>query len=119
MSKKNDNGRVEKLADENRKLKSQLENLRKENRKLKSDNRTLNTAWRKSEEFVRDVTEGRSVLEIIKDAANGGRLKKFESKCSKCKSNNIGILKYSNFRIVVCHDCDFKERIDGSEDDSN
>lgn len=117
MSKAEDNPKLWKLNEEIRKLKHQNENLRKENRKLKSENKTLEAAWRKSEEFVRDVTVGRSVLEIIKDV-NNGKLRKLENKCGKCKSNNISILRYANFRIIVCQDCKFKEKIDGENEPS-
>lgn len=117
MAKKSPAEKVERVYEENRKLKAQVKNLQDENRKLKSKNRTLDRAWKKTESYLEVVTEGRSVLEIVKDVAAGKKLGKLESSCSKCKSTKVSILPYKNFRLVVCSErnCKFKEKIDGTE----
>lgn len=105
-----------KLQEENRKLKEQLNHAKNENHKLKTENKTIHAAWRKTEEFLKNVTDGRSVEEIIKDVNGGKGLRKLETACSSCKSTNISISKFSNFRIIVCADCAHKEKVDESKE---
>ena len=117
MAKRNAPEKIERVHEENRKLKTQIESLKEQVRKLKSQKKTLDAAWRKTENYLSEVTDGRSVEEIVKNVAKGKKLPKLESSCSKCKSNKISILPFKNFRVVVCEErnCKYKEKIDGTE----
>lgn len=103
--------KVERLHEMIRKYKTQVDNLKNQNRKLKSQLKTSEAAWTKTEKFLENVSEGRSLEEMIRDANSEAGFSKQEESCRKCKKNHIGILKYTNFRIIVCHDCGFKEKI--------
>ena len=103
--------KVERLHELIRKYKTQVDTLKRENKKLKSQIKTLDSAWTKTEKFLENVSEGRSLEEMIKDADSQSGLSKLEDSCRKCKKNNVGVLKYSNFRVVVCYECTFKEKI--------
>lgn len=65
FSKKNDNG-DESLHDKIRSLKSQIKKLMKENRELKSKNDTLEGAWRKTEDFLSEITDDVPLDELLK-----------------------------------------------------
>lgn len=107
------------MYDQVSKLKAQLETAQTENKKLKHENKTMRMAWRKSEHFLKDVTDGRSVEEMI-HAADIGRLPKLESSCSKCQSPDISVIKFGNFRIVKCSAlaCGHKEKINEPKQES-
>lgn len=61
IKKDNDN-----LKETIRKLKAQISNLEKMNRQLQSENGTLREAWRKTEDFLKDVTNGVPLEEVLK-----------------------------------------------------
>lgn len=103
--------KVERLHELIRKYKTQVDNLKRENKKLKSNLKTANMAWNQTEKFLENVSEGRSLEEMIRDANSESGFTKIEDSCKKCKKNNVSLLKYANFRIVICYDCQFKEKI--------
>lgn len=103
--------KVERLHEIIRKYKVQVENLKTQNRKLKSQLKTAETAWTRTEKFLENVSEGRSLEEMIKDANSVNGFSKESDSCRKCKKSDICILKYQNFRVIVCAGCGFKEKI--------
>lgn len=102
--------KTERLQEIVRKQKTQIENLKNENRKLKSQIKTLNSAWSKTEVFLENISDGRSLENMLKDA-EAGMLSKHEASCRQCKGKDVGMLDYANFRIVVCNKCGFKAKI--------
>jgi predicted nuclease with TOPRIM domain len=55
----------EELQEQIQKLKSRLRKVQKENRMLKEELTTLRSAWEKTEAFLRDVTEGVPLEELL------------------------------------------------------
>lgn len=111
MKYKNKESELSKLEAENKRLRTQLNSYKKEVKKLRSELRTSEKAWGETEDFLKNVTEGRSLKEVILDASSG-KLKKLENGCQKCKSGDIKILKYDSFRIIVCNSCGYKNKIE-------
>jgi recombination DNA repair RAD52 pathway protein len=103
--------KTERLQEIIRKQKTQIENLKNENRKLKSQIKTLNGAWDKTEKFLENISEGKSLEQMIADADSSDGFKKKESNCRQCKSKDVGTLDYANFRIIVCNKCGHKAKI--------
>jgi len=103
---------VEKLEAENKRLRTQVNSYKKEVKKLRSEIKTTEKAWNETEDFLKNITAGRSLKEVIKDAGSGSGLRKLENGCKNCQSSDITILKYPSFRIVVCSTCGFKHKIE-------
>jgi predicted RNase H-like nuclease (RuvC/YqgF family) len=113
---KKHNPELDKLESENRKLRTQLNNSKKEIKRLKSELKSYDAAWKETDVFLKNVMDGRPLKEVIRDVNDGKGLKKLETECNRCKSPNLNILKYSNFRIAVCLECKHKEKIDEKYD---
>lgn len=112
MKKRNSENSMERLAEENKKLRAQVNSYKKEIKKLRSELKTSAKAWDETEDFLKNVTEGRSLKEVIKDVNLGKGLRKLDNSCVKCKSSNISTMKYPSFRILVCADCEHKQKIE-------
>jgi archaellum component FlaC len=103
---------VERLEAENKRLRTQVNSYKKEVKKLRSEIKTTEKAWGETEDFLKNITAGRSLKEVIKDAASGNGLKKLENVCRNCQSPDVAILKYPSFRILVCAKCGLKLKIE-------
>lgn len=100
------------------KLRSQVENLTLENKKLKSENKTYKKAWRSTECFLQDISDGRSVEEMI-SAATKGKMFKESLGCSKCSASTT-TLKLGHVTILNCSNknCNHKECVNESSQEN-
>lgn len=68
------------LKDTIKKLKDEIKDLKNENTKLMQENKTLKKAWKKTEEFLHDVTDEYTLEELIKNAGQPKKLAKERTK---------------------------------------
>jgi len=111
MKHKNKDDQIEKILEENRRLKTQLNNCKKEIKKLKSELRTSDKAWNQTEGFLKNVTEGRSLKEVIRDVNLGEGLSTLNNYCNKCGSITTTV-KFSSFRVLICPSCKSRQKIE-------
>lgn len=102
---------IEEAMDKNTKLMRMIKNLEKDNKQLRSKNHTLNSAWNQTECFLEDITEGRSLKEVI-NAANEGKLKKVRRECPRCLGKKLKKIQFNTFHVLVCEDCKYREKVD-------
>ena len=105
---------IEEAMDKNNKLIRKVKSLEKENKKLRTKNHTLNRAWDETESFLEDVTEGKSLKEIIENV-NEGKLKRVRKECPKCGGRKVKKIQFSGFHVVVCEDCKYREKVNEKE----
>jgi predicted nuclease with TOPRIM domain len=119
------------LRDTNRKLKSQIKHLNKTIKQLESENQTLQRAFNKSVDFLKNKSSQKSLEEVFcevesfehKETRKGREKEKenkeqenvFEQKkscpeCGNTENNGFGTTKFSNFEVHWCS-CGYKTRV--------
>lgn len=98
----------DKLKDTNEKLKAQVRKLTKENSKLKSEIRTLESAWGKTSNYLRDITEDKSLSSLIKDAEYDRPFKK-DDECPMCHTT-VKPIVMPTFVFFSCAKCGFRKK---------
>ena len=94
-----------------RKLKTIIKNREKTIKKLKSEIKTMELAWKKTEIYLEEVTEGRPLSKVINTVSDDNPLQKHGQGCPKCMSKfTLKTIVYSKFHILVC-ECGYKEKI--------
>jgi hypothetical protein len=105
-----DKDTVEDLIEKNRKLQSKIRKLQSQNRKVKSENKTLVSAWEKTEDFLTELLNGKSLIDMI-NAVKKGTFEK-QDRCPKCNRKGVHTLQFEGFKILVCPNCQHRERAD-------
>lgn len=114
MSKKA-KSRTEILEEEIRKLKQTIRDRDKTIRQLKSQFKTVESAWDSTEIYLKEVTNGKPLSEVIKTIKRGKPLNKDNEPCPKCSSKDLQKILYTGFHIVICS-CGYRKRIDEEQE---
>jgi hypothetical protein len=113
MSKKN---RVDEDSKEQiRKLKDTVKRRDKTIRQLKSQIKTLEQSWRTTEVYLKEVTDGKPLSEVIKDIESNKPLGKCELECPSCASKNMKKILFTGFYIISCQ-CGYRKKIDDEQE---
>jgi len=102
----------EKTIEKNEKLIQMIRNRDKKIRILQSENKTLKSAWEKTEFFLSEVTDGVSLEEIISNVISGKPLKKTKGRCPVCDVKNMKKLDFGTYYIIICDSCLYRNRVD-------
>lgn len=92
---------IQELKDTISKLKSQIRHLIKENERLRHKNRTLDKAWRKTEEYLEDETKDKSLEQILEEVSLKEQKRKGikkEEKIGKNEEHEKARLKWKKWR---------------------
>ena len=101
---------LDEAYEKNQKLVNQVRNLEKKINTLKSHNKTLTSAWYKTEDFLSEITGGKSLKEILLDIKDHKKLTKI--KCPSCGGSSVKRTTFSSFSLVICDNCDYRKRED-------
>ena len=101
-----------KLKVENRSLKLKIKDLIKEINTLKSQMKTLEAVFHKTESYLKEQTKGSSLEDLIKQANGGKKVVIEKHSCSKCKSIEVMVRSYRDFKTIKCTVCEFIKRVD-------
>ena len=109
MSNKKQRTTAEKKVDDLNKEVKRLNKVIREKdktiRNLKSEKKQAMDRFIDSEVYLREVTNGRPLSEIMKTVKNGEPLGKNEYRCPKCNASDISVLIYTGFHIKICKCC--------------
>lgn len=114
MAKK-EKDRVEVLEEQVRKLKQTVRNRDKTIRQLKSQVKSVETAWHTTEIYLKEVTNGKPLSEVLKTVDAGRPLSKLNEPCPKCASRDLKKIIFSKFHIIVC-DCGYRKQVDEEQE---
>jgi len=97
-------GRVEELEKEVKDLKKKVRRLEKELSTAKSDKKTMNTAWKKTREFLHQKTDNHTLNELLEDAKHGAlRTEEVDdNECPQCHSDKLKKVKCPGFTLNTC-----------------
>jgi hypothetical protein len=107
--------RADTLEDQVKKLKATLRKRDKTIVQLKSEVKTVDRAWRKTETYLKEITNGKSLSEIIKTVEDGRPLSKTNIMCPECKILKVNKIIFTGFHIVNCK-CGYRKRIDEEQE---
>ena len=114
MSKKGKD-RVEILEEQVRKLKATIRTKDKTIRQLKSQVKTVESAWRTTEIYLTEVTNGKPLSEVLRTVESGRPLSKFDEPCPKCNSHDMKKIIFTGFHIISC-DCGYRKKMDEEQE---
>lgn len=114
MTKKNKDT-VEILEETVKQLKKVIRDRDKTIKQLKSEVKTVQGAWKTTEIFLKEVTDGKPLSEIIKTVATGKPLSKSNGSCPKCGSKAMKKIIFIGFHIISC-DCGYRTKIDEEQE---
>ena len=104
---------IDDAKEKNEKLINMVKKLQKEVSELRTSNRTLQLTFDKTEVYLKEVTNDKSIEEIIKTVKMDKPLKKPE-KCPACKSA-LDKLQGRGFHVVTCTKCEYRNRVNEKE----
>lgn len=96
-----------------RSLRNSLKAKNKEITRLKSELKTLEAAFSKAREFLRDSTERFTLQELIEAAKQNESLADLKDQlgCPECGYDEIIRLNCKTFEIYSCKSCGYKKKI--------
>ena len=110
MSRKG-SGRIEALEEVVRKLKNTIKRRDKTIRQLRSEIKTIEQAWRTTEVYLKEITNGKPLSEVLETVEAGKPLSKLNDSCPKCNSNEMKKIIFTGFYIVSCS-CGYRNKVD-------
>lgn len=108
---KREKDRVEVLEEQVRKLKQTIRNRDKTIRQLKSQVKSVESAWHTTEIYLKEITNGKPLSEVIKTVEAGRPLSKLNELCPKCNSRDLVKILFNKFHIITC-DCGYRKKVD-------
>lgn len=102
--------RVEALEEEIQSLKKIIRNRDKTIRQLKSEIDTTHSAWSKTEFFLKEVTSGKPLSEVLENVESGRPLSLEQDSCPKCNLKFLKKMLYTGFHIVACS-CGYRAKV--------
>ncbi len=102
--------RIEVLEEQVQNLKKIIRNKDKTIKQLKSEINTAQSAWNKTEIYLKDVTNGKPLSEVLKNVESGKPLSLKEQPCPKCNYGDLKRILYTGFYIVTCS-CGYRARV--------
>tara|TARA_R100000951_G_C2604167_1_gene169103 strand:+ start:160 stop:516 length:357 start_codon:yes stop_codon:yes gene_type:complete len=110
MSKK-PKDRVEILEEQVKKLQSTLRSKDKTIRQLKTQVTTAESAFKKTEIYLKEVTNGKPLSEILKLAEEGKPFTPIGDVCPDCGSHSMKKILFTGFHIITC-ECGYRNKVD-------
>lgn len=114
MSKK-PRDRVEILEEQVKKLQNTIRGKNKTIRQLKSNSSTFEAAWRKTEIYLKEVTNGKPLHEVLKTVEEGKPLTVVKDDCPTCGQHNMNKILFTGFYIISCT-CGYRNKIDEEQE---
>jgi len=114
MSKK-PKDRVEILEDSIKKLQTIIRNKDKTIRQLKGAVSTAESAFRKTEIYLKEVTDGKPLSEVLRTVEAGKPLSKIGDACPDCGEHEMNKILFTGFHIVTC-ECGYRNKIDEEQE---
>ena len=108
---KNRKNRDENYEDKIRKLQKVIRDKDKTIRQLKGQVKSAQLAWRATEVYLKEVTDGKPLSEIIKTAEEGKPLTYVHHECPKCNSHDLKKMVFATFYILSCV-CGYRDKVD-------
>jgi DNA-directed RNA polymerase subunit RPC12/RpoP len=102
---------IEDATDKNDKLINMVKKLQKQVSELKTQNTTLQKVFNKTEIFLKEVTEGISLNEILQHVKDGSPLRKVSDLCPHCNSKTLKKMVFQGFHVILCNQCGYREKI--------
>ena len=110
MSKK-PKDRLEILEEQVKKLQSIIRTKDKTIRQLKGAVKTAESAWKKTEIYLQEVTNGKPLSEVLRTVEAGRPLSKIGDACPDCGLHDMKKILFTGFHIVTCH-CGYRNKVD-------
>lgn len=108
----NENEKLKKIIRDKDKVISQKDRTIKQ---LKSEAKQAMDNFVGTEHYLREVTDGKPLSEVINTVKNGKPLSKEGEPCPKCGSKDVTILIYIGFHIKSCT-CGYRKRINEEQE---
>lgn len=103
--------RVEVLEKENSKLKKVIREKDKTIKQLKSESKTAEDSFRITESYLKEITKGKPLSEILDIVGKNLPLQDIDYPCPKCNSRDMKKILFTGFYIVSC-ECGYRKRVD-------
>jgi len=87
-------------------------------KQLKGEAKQAMDVFVDSEHYLREVTDGKPLSEIMNTVKNKQPLRKGNEPCPKCGSKDIAILIYTGFHIKAC-DCGYRKKVNEEQEIEN
>ncbi len=100
------------LREKNIKLRNKIRTLERKNNELSSQVGTLKKTWYKTEDYLREITDGIPLKEILKNVEDKTPLQKINDKCPKCYQKKLKRIIFKDFYVISCYNCEYRDRID-------
>ena len=97
--------------EKNDKLINMVKKLERKVSTLGTNNVTLQSAFDKTQVFLRDVTKEVKLLDIINQVKKGSPLRKTDIKCPNCQSG-MKKIESKEFYVVLCNNCDYRSKVE-------
>jgi len=110
MSKK-PKDRVEILEEQVKKLRKVIREKDKTIRQLKSNSTTFEAAWRKTEIYLKEITNGKPLSEVLRTVEAGKPLTNITDPCPDCGQHDMKKILFTGFHIITC-ECGYRKKVD-------
>ena len=110
MSKK-PKDRVEVLETLVKKLQNTIRAKNTVIRNLKGQVCTAETAFKQTEMYLQEVTNGKPLSEVLKMAESGRFTSTIGEPCPKCGSHDMKKILFTGFYIITC-ECGYRNKVD-------
>lgn len=107
--------RTDILEDENSKLKKTIRRRDKTIRQLRSDAKTAEEAFRRTETYLKEVTDGKPLSEILRTVESNKPLSPIKKSCPKCNSRDMKKIIFTGFYVISCK-CGYRNRVDEKQE---
>lgn len=84
-------------------------------KQLKSQVQTVELAWKKTEMYLNEVTNGKPLSEVLKAVEAGRPLSKIGKACPNCGTHNMNKILFIGFYIITC-DCGYRNKVDEEQE---
>jgi len=107
--------RVEQLEEHIRKLKAAVRKKDKTIKQLKGQVASAQTAFKTTEVYLKEITNGKPLSEVIRTVESGKPLSKVDDECPQCHSHDMKKILFTGFYIISCT-CGYRNKIDDKQE---
>lgn len=114
MSKKTED-RIELLEKRVRKLEGVIRDKDKTISKLKGQVNSAQSAFKTTEIYLKEITNGKPLSEVLKTVEAGKPLSNVDYECPKCNSHDMKKIIFTGFHIISCA-CGYRNKVDEEDE---
>jgi len=94
------------------KLKSRIRKIEKDARSLRSNIKSYKKVWNKTEVYLEDAVDDKTLTEVIKDIEVDNKLNPTKKSCNNCGGLEMSVLTFNKHKFIICNKCKDRSKID-------